>query len=367
MANPKTSRRILGMTLAQILILLVMCAMTCAILVGGAYLVLKNPTAAPTKAAAATTAAPTSLAGLPSPTAGAAAASPTAPAAPAPSATARPTTAPTAIPTEAPTAAPSEAPTEAPTAAPTEAPTEAATAAPTQAPLPTAAPGGAWPGNALSLNGWSSFVSVPDNNTLDDFKALTIEVWVLTPQGAGAQAVVSKFRHATDDLDDAFYLGLDENGRPYLQVASGNANGSVTAKTVIADGRWHHLAGVWTGAMLLIYVDGVQEASQRFAGSGQLNGTNQQLSLGRTLEDQTPARYFEGMIDEVHIWNLARTADEILVGRFLSLTGAEPGLMACWSMDEAPGSQLIVDRSQHGNDGTLRQDAALVPSSVPLP
>jgi hypothetical protein len=140
-------------------------------------------------------------------------------------------------------------------------------------------------------------------------------------------------------------------------IANGNIN--------VADGQWHHIAGTWDGTNQVIYVDGSQDASRTYLGSGQINSTDEPITIGRSIDSGGPGRYLSGQIDDVRIWNLARSQQDIRSSRFHRLQGNEAGLIAYWPMDEAIGSTTVPDVSGHSNDGTLQRGAGLVVSTVP--
>ena len=81
------------------------------------------------------------------------------------------------------------------------------------------------------------------------------------------------------------------------------------------------------------------------------------LAIGARYEDGTAwAYYFNGLIDEVRIWNVARTQDEIQAAMSHHLEGTEEGLVGYWRMDEGSG-QMLVDYSYNGNHGQLGSTA----------
>ena len=63
-------------------------------------------------------------------------------------------------------------------------------------------------------------------------------------------------------------------------------------------------------------------------------------------------RTFQGIIDEVRIWNTIRSVAEIRAGMCRKLTGAEGGLVAYWRFDEGTGS-TAYDLTANDNDGAL--------------
>jgi hypothetical protein len=181
-------------------------------------------------------------------------------------------------------------------------------------------------------------------------------------------AMVSKYRHNSGmSIDDSFHLAVDGD-RLLWQVATGESWGSTKDSTYLSDGQWHHIAVTWDGDEQTIYVDGQVDIWGTFGGdiSGPINPTEQSISLGRTIQFGEPRQYYEGQIDEVRIWDVVRTEAEIKSAMFQPLEGNEPRLKAYWPMDEATGSTVVHDVSDHGNDGTLQGGASLVSSDAPL-
>jgi hypothetical protein len=80
--------------------------------------------------------------------------------------------------------------------------------------------------------------------------------------------------------------------------------------------------------------------------------------------DAVYTEYFWGDIDEVRIWNVARTQQEIEDNLLTELTGLESGLVAYWNFNEAPGSTVVNDSTPNGNDATLAGGATLVSSGA---
>ena len=94
------------------------------------------------------------------------------------------------------------------------------------------------------------------------------------------------------------------------------------------------------------------------------------LRIGWTYEEARPTQSpFVGFIDEVRIWNVARTEAEIRADMNTELTGNEPGLVAYWKFDELSlrGKDGIVpDMSPNKNAGRLMGSAKLGPYTRPI-
>jgi beta-galactosidase len=80
-------------------------------------------------------------------------------------------------------------------------------------------------------------------------------------------------------------------------------NGAVS----VNDGGWHHIAGVYDGSALRLYVDGVLDASVSSTGSISTNAYN--VEIGRNAEQS--GREFHGAIYDARIYNRALCPEEI--------------------------------------------------------
>src|SRR6185436_684567 len=70
--------------------------------------------------------------------------------------------------------------------------------------------------------------------------------------------------------------------------------------------------------------------------------------------------FWQGQIDDVRVWNVARSEEEISTNRFSNLTGNEAGLVGCWNFEDdiRPGRDL----TSRARDGELRGGARIVDS-----
>lgn len=90
---------------------------------------------------------------------------------------------------------------------------------------------------------------------------------------------------------------------------------------------WHHVATVYDGSTMKIYIDGIESAS-RDASMEIGPALKQPLLIGDS--PMWPGRNFNGLIDEVRVWNVARTFEQIFTNKDKELTAADnkTGLVA---------------------------------------
>lgn len=218
------------------------------------------------------------------------------------------------------------------------------------------------PGNAMSFDGSDDYVALPNEDSFDfvdtDF---TVETWVkIDSFTAQWQAVIAKG-------DDSWRISR-RNNYDTLYFALSKASGGSTAVngvTSVDDGEWHHVAAVAdvSNGMLYLYLDGELEGSTAFTDS--LNSSDYEVQIGANA--QRSGRNFNGDMDEVRIWNVARSQAEIQAYMNRTLEGDESGLMAYYNFDEVTGStQATLTDIFDNNDGTLNGDPTWVDSDAPL-
>ena len=130
----------------------------------------------------------------------------------------------------------------------------------------------------------------------------------------------------------------------------------VTSNAPVNDGRWHNVALVVDGVAqtATLYLDGqlVGSASGSFQS---IPGSFNQIGTGYTdwLAGDTRGWYgFVGRIDDVRIWSVARTAEQIGHDMTTGPSGTEPGLKAYYPFDEGQG-RTAHDMTPNHRDGTL--------------
>lgn len=108
----------------------------------------------------------------------------------------------------------------------------------------------------------------------------------------------------------------------------------LSGKTVLADNRWHHLAGVYDGANMILYVDGREEARQ--PASGRIADANQPLCIGENAE--RPERFLKGLVDDVRLYSRALGPEEItaLVEPYVEAGAGERQAALPQTMPNAP-------------------------------
>ena len=203
---------------------------------------------------------------------------------------------------------------------------------------------------AVQLNGSTDFVEVTSYKGVTGVDPRTVEAWIKVPETAtGIQPIIS---WGKDNVDgEAWRVRLD-SGKLRLEVEEGNIVGS----TNLLDNQWHHVAVVWESAFggvanAKLYVDGELEKISSSSPEIVKTASDNDVSIGFQGN-----KYFEGEIDEVRIWNEARTETQIQANSFISLNSKPETLEAYFTFDDGTAS----DSSDKGRNGTLEAGASIV-------
>ena len=212
----------------------------------------------------------------------------------------------------------------------------------------------------LALDGNGDYVAINDSPSLNIGGSVTLEAWVYPVKVKGWCQIVAKGDPVGGE--DPYYLRVmpdktkieiefgfwDPNsGKPKLWSVKSQIDSQVIIK------RWSHIAGVLDAEnhVMLLYLNGRQIASKSTEWQ---TGTNRNMPINIGAIHGT--QLFEGFIDEVRIWNYARTQEEIQATMNITLNGDEPGLVGYWNFDDGTANDL----SPNGNNGTLMGDAQIV-------
>ncbi len=200
---------------------------------------------------------------------------------------------------------------------------------------------------ALSFDGVDDEVVVPDAPSLDITTALTMEAWIYPtgPGGGGVEGgeIINK--------ENAYEIARFADGTIRYALMKNGGWIWVNTGCVAPLGQWTHVALAWDNAtqQVRVYCNGSLAYTGTFAGP--VDVSTYPLRIGRRQFQGGSA--FAGVIDEVLLWNVARTQAQIQTDMMSRAPAANvPGLVGSWTFDEGAGT-TAVDVSGHHNHGTL--------------
>ena len=150
----------------------------------------------------------------------------------------------------------------------------------------------------------------------------------------------------TNNKDANWLLGIDDSTdviaadfEDSVTPSGTNNNHPLTGTTPITNDVWHHAAATYGSGTWTLYLDGEVEASVPVSEPPR-SDTIQHAALGAMLASNgSPANTarFAGDLDEVRVWNYARSQTEI-VDAMATEIASDAGLVARWGLEEGTGT-----------------------------
>lgn len=204
---------------------------------------------------------------------------------------------------------------------------------------------------ALDFDGINDFVRVPDSNSLDLSNGMTIEAWIKSNSTDGARVIVSKWKDQSPR--DHSYIFKDHNNSDKLRIelskSDHNDLADLEGTNPIVTGNWIHAATTYDMSNVRLFYNGAQDrVGLPNTGGGLTRNSLTDLLIGNVNGGEV----FDGLIDEVRIWNYARSQQDLQDNMLYALNGDESGLVGYWNFDEGNG-QTAHDLSFYLNHGQL--------------
>ncbi|HOI59975.1 MAG TPA: prepilin-type N-terminal cleavage/methylation domain-containing protein [Candidatus Pacearchaeota archaeon] len=154
-------------------------------------------------------------------------------------------------------------------------------------------------GSCLKFNGVDDYVNCDDSNSLDIINGITLSVWInpITLTG-GTKIFIEKM-----NAYGLAYNMLASNLSLYLGGAR-----RLDYPTVFSNNTWHHVTGTWDGANMRLYINGLIVNSGTWSGS---ITSDKPLQIGGGEAWLDNWRYFNGIIDDVRVYDAALSSFQI--------------------------------------------------------
>lgn len=194
-------------------------------------------------------------------------------------------------------------------------------------------------GNSLWFDGADDRVMVGNTNHLLEPVNLTFEAWfkkdrINSPSG--------KDRLMISVASNGWGVGFNATNKMFFTKVGVSERGSTLA---IADTLWHHVAVTHDGVNVIFYIDGQLDSQQAYGVTFSSTGSY-------TIGSRNANEFFQGNIDEIRVWNVILTQQQIQAGMCSNLSGSETGLISYYKFDETTGS-VLNDFTSNANNGTL--------------
>lgn len=209
--------------------------------------------------------------------------------------------------------------------------------------------------NSLDLDGVNDYVQTTFAG-ITGTSPRTVEAWINTtananPSASGVQQIITDW--GIFATGQRFTFNVLWSNAIRVEVSGSGLSGTIP----VNDGLWHHVAVVYDPTQsnqLSLYVDGVLDVAGNI--TTPINTMSGNMRIGQRVDG---ARHFDGKIDEVRVWNTAKSLADLQASANAELCGAQTGLVAYYQCNEGmaggtnTGINSLPDLSGNNNNGTL--------------
>ncbi|MBT3632620.1 MAG: T9SS type A sorting domain-containing protein [Candidatus Marinimicrobia bacterium] len=199
---------------------------------------------------------------------------------------------------------------------------------------------------------------------------ITVEAWVFPtslPGEANSHMTIVRRPYYNAEPWQAYELMIvnEDGNTPHFQFVISDGTVPVNAAVVRDDnevfaGNWYHLSGTYDGSMVRLYVDGNEVNETAF--SDNIGAGDTGFYVGGLADN-----FFQGLIDEVRLWNVGRSQADIQADMSSSLNGDEAGLVGYWPLDAfyiVDYTPVTADLTANHNDLWVQRGAEIIDLAV---
>jgi tetratricopeptide (TPR) repeat protein len=157
-------------------------------------------------------------------------------------------------------------------------------------------------GGAVELDGKSGFVQIADKSAFNIAGQVTVACW------ANIRSVPAEYMAIVTKGDNSWRLSTAQQQRKFHCSVNNYNNIVLDGSTEVAANEWHHVAVVYNGDEVRIYVDGRLDAAKPWKDGIAVNDFD--VLIGENAEQK--GRFFDGLIDDVRIYNYALGESDIM-------------------------------------------------------
>ncbi len=181
---------------------------------------------------------------------------------------------------------------------------------------------------ALAFDG-DDHVSVPHGTVFNFEKGFTFQAWIKPATVSGNQVILSKTAN-----NKGYGINLEDNNAVAWIKGKDTTYRAIAANAVNTSG-YNHVTASFDGDYLRVYLNGAIADS--------LKASMPLIQKGEFLigTDSSATLYYTGKLDEILIWDKARSSRDIEMDYSRILSGQEKGLVAYWRMDINEGTGIF--------------------------
>jgi len=150
---------------------------------------------------------------------------------------------------------------------------------------------------------------------------LSAVAWIRLATDTTNSTMISKYQAYSNQRGWLIYIEDDGEGNPTLAgclsstATSGNVTCATSGETTLNTNTWYHIAMTYDDALgsanLKIYINGSNVGSANTTAGFYNNSTNFRIGARGGASTATPENFFDGLIDEVAVFDRALSSTEI--------------------------------------------------------
>lgn len=220
-----------------------------------------------------------------------------------------------------------------------------------------AVPSGGLTQLAMDFNGKTSYVDLGQPN-LGFSNRMSVTAWVkwdTMPSKGNSWANMVTYAANSGSGDNGIFWMQHNSDNSKFEFALQTTNGRtfVFSTTKPQQGRWYHVAGVYDGSFIYMYVNGIMEARVSHSGNVNSVASNFRLNIGQWPSNGNNYRRFNGNIDEVSIWKKALSATEIKNMMCKGVSPTTGQLRAYYNFDDNSSPSTVKDLTNFHVNGNV--------------
>ncbi|MFH0760993.1 MAG: FG-GAP-like repeat-containing protein [Bacteroidota bacterium] len=210
--------------------------------------------------------------------------------------------------------------------------------------------------SAIELDGTAGYLDATPISPRALTNGFGFECWIkpFTYGGASAGHLMQKDKIKVFLYESGTLVPNSHCLALFMTHADGTISKVCTPAESIKMNEWQHIFAGYDAltSTVSIYIDGVlQTLTEAVAPAGSLNDAGDKpFTFGNT---DRRTRTFNGVMEEIRIWETPQNQNNILARMNSVLSGAEPGLIGYWQLNEGTG--LVTEDITHLNTSTLKQ------------
>ncbi len=199
--------------------------------------------------------------------------------------------------------------------------------------------------NALYFDGEADWATIPYNSDFDLSNGFTIEMW-FNPYSINSGNSDNKLLTKEYSNDCAYCIDFKPD---YIRGYIDRGHNQTRYEFDIPVEEWIHVAYTFNSGTGRIYING--ELKSHSSGSSIIPTSDSSVHIG-CRPKLASISSFHGIIDELRIWNYARSEIQLKNNMGIQISGNESGLILYFNFNETSG-QVLNDSSQNANNGYL--------------